>query len=219
KLIKAEISSLLVRGYDPDDIFILAPSVKSKSERNPIKRIANMLSEELKIPIFVPTNDDSALDKDILANKITFSSFHQAKGLERRAVFIIGFDESYFTYYAVNEPGNICPNALYVALTRAKEYLSIYHIDNKKFMNFIRTDKLSYYAQIRGNLHSVKKDIRFIPTTVAAIELTRHLASTILSDCMDLISYKNIREPGQSLSISNKVEQRNPFDDITFEDV
>ena len=67
------------------------------------------------------------MDDDLIKNKVVFSSFHQTKGLERKVVFVFGFDKSYFTFYDPDHPWYHCPNVLYVALTRAKEHLVLFH--------------------------------------------------------------------------------------------
>ena len=111
--------------YDYSDIFILAPSVKSQN--NPIRKFANYISDVLKIPIYIPMSDEEKLDMDVIKGKITFSTFHQVKGLERKVVMVFGFDDSYFKYYKTNHNVDICPNEIYLASTRATDILYVYH--------------------------------------------------------------------------------------------
>ena len=49
--------------YSYDNILILAPSVKS--ERSPIRSLANLLSK-FNIPIYVPNNDEEKILDDIM---------------------------------------------------------------------------------------------------------------------------------------------------------
>jgi len=131
--------------YKPDDIFILAPSVRSKD--SPSRILENSIKKNFPtINIHVPISDDEKIDKDILKNKLTFCSYHQSKGLERKIVIVFGIDSSYFEYYKFNVNKNICPNEIYVALTRATEQLILIHSDNKEYINFIDKDKLKDYT-------------------------------------------------------------------------
>ena len=106
--------------YEPEEIFILCPSLKGKHT----KRLENILVKE-GIQCFYPTSDDSKLDDDIIKGKIVFCTFHQSKGRERKCVVVYNFDMSYFTFYARDFNPEVCPNTLYVALTRASEQLIV----------------------------------------------------------------------------------------------
>jgi ATP-dependent exoDNAse (exonuclease V) beta subunit len=130
--------------YEFQDIFILAPSVKS--DKTPIKSLANKLSIFHNIPIYIPNSDDEILDDDIIKNKILFSSYHQAKGLERKIVIIYSFDSSYFEYYNKNADKSKCTNEIYVALTRAKERLTVIHDYKYNFLNFLDIDNIEKYC-------------------------------------------------------------------------
>ena len=78
------------------------------------------------------TEDTNSDIKDINDDKIVFTTFHKAKGRERKLVIIFNFDESYFYYYnkeffkqCIDSEGNVdnsslnCPNEIYVACTRS----------------------------------------------------------------------------------------------------
>ena len=108
--------------YNPDDFFVLAGSIRT--DRSPTKKLENILVEE-NIPCYYSISDDKILDEDIIKGKIVFSTFHQAKGRERKIVFIYGFDSDYFNFFGKELDPNICPETLYVAATRAKEYLCL----------------------------------------------------------------------------------------------
>ena len=70
-----EVNNYLDMGYNYEDFFILAPSVKGGAKFDPpIRQLANLLSEQ-GIPIYVPNSDDIELDKKELIGKIVFSSF------------------------------------------------------------------------------------------------------------------------------------------------
>lgn len=112
------------KGVRPDDIFVLAGSIKPKSltSNTPLRTLENRLVLN-NVVVHTPNNDESNVDDNVAAGKVTFSSFHQCKGLERRFVFVMGFDASYFEYMAKELDPKVCPCALYVAATRATEML------------------------------------------------------------------------------------------------
>jgi len=133
------IKELLSKGYKPDDIFILAPTIKG-TDNNPIKRLENELVN-VNIPVYYSRSDDDGLDEEIIKNKVTFTTFHQSKGRERKIVIIYGFDSSYMDFFKKNADPNICPSELYVAVTRAKEILILIDNESKNPLPFL---KLNY---------------------------------------------------------------------------
>lgn len=130
--IGGEIISILQLGLaQPSDIFILTASLKSKNPKVPIRQLENYLVEN-EVPVYVPTNEDAHLNPSVIEGKITFSTFHQCKGLERRIAIVFGFEMNYFVYYARDADPYICPNTLYVAATRAQDLLCIIGEDESK---------------------------------------------------------------------------------------
>lgn len=122
RMVVGQISNLLKNGSDYDDFYILAGSIKGSF----IKVIENMLVER-DIPCYLSTMENNdQLDKRITHKKVVFSTFHSVKGKQRKHVFVVGFNESYFTYYARNLPMDICPNTLYVGCTRATDKLFVF---------------------------------------------------------------------------------------------
>lgn len=117
------IKEQLNKGYLPGDIFVLCPTLNGNA-RSPVRLLENMIAMD-NIPCYYPTTDDSVLDKEVIQNKVVFSSFHQSKGRERKIVIVTGFDANYFKYFAKDVPTTVCPDALYVAVTRAKEKLVV----------------------------------------------------------------------------------------------
>jgi superfamily I DNA/RNA helicase len=73
-IISSEIISLIARGFNPSDIFILTPSVKSKPVtilENKLKTIAPYIN------IFVTHNDETNISEDMIKDKLVFTTFHQ----------------------------------------------------------------------------------------------------------------------------------------------
>lgn len=175
--------------YDPEDIFILAPSVKTSNSNNPLTEIENFIVKELKKLVYIPLSDETELDEEIIKNKLVFSSFHQSKGLERKVVICYNIDNSYFEYHAKEYSSDTCPNTIYVALSRATERLIIFHDKKKKFMPFINKTNLlnkknvklyDYYSKFENSdninklkeiqqkkkIHQVTNFIKFLPQIV-----------------------------------------------------
>lgn len=120
KIIAHRILEKLADGFKPDDIFILAASVKSPN--SPLKMVENILVSK-GVPCYTPMNETSSIKSSVIKNKVIFASFHQSKGRERKLVIVYGFDNSYFQYYNRDVDPKVCPSTLYVAATRATDTL------------------------------------------------------------------------------------------------
>ena len=122
KIIGFKIVDLIKSGQlKPDDIFILAPSVKSPKFEY-VKYLENILVGN-NIPCYAPTSETTSVNRETIKNKVIFSSYHQSKGRERKLIVVFGFDDDYFKYFAREIDPEICPSTLYVAATRATETL------------------------------------------------------------------------------------------------
>lgn len=137
-IVKELLNFYIAKGYQYKDIFVLAPSIQS--DLSPIKTFANTLSEYHGVPIFMPTSDGEKLDNNNIKNKLVFATFHQVKGLERKCTIIFGFDNSYYYYYNPDADKSVCPNEIYVGLTRCTERMTIIHHYKRNFINFINND-------------------------------------------------------------------------------
>jgi hypothetical protein len=58
-------------------------------------------------------------------------------------VLVFGFDSSYFYYYKQDVCKQICPNEIYVGLTRCSERLTIFHHYKKSWLDFINPKAIS----------------------------------------------------------------------------
>lgn len=197
----------LIIKYGPENIFILAPSLRTiangiregQSRKNDIQYLENEIKKRLKhTDIHVPISDDETLDDDIIRGKLVFSTFHQAKGLERKAVVVFNFDESYTNFFNRKADKYVCPNELYVATTRAKECLVLLHNERNNFLPFLRLEKLPELVEcnnIEFLMNKIKNEKRqqnneYNTRNYAVTNLLRHVPENIISQCMNIIQYK-----------------------------
>jgi len=160
--------------YKPDDIMLLAPSIKSI--KCPIRKVTNSLSDKFKIPIFVPMSDESAPVTNILAGKIACLTFHQAKGLERKVVFVFGANQDYFKYIGKDENENKCPNTIYVGLTRGIEKLYVVASADSGVPKFV--NELAMLAYMSGSEKAILK--YFGPAKPKTVKPRKYRVSDIL---------------------------------------
>jgi superfamily I DNA/RNA helicase len=105
--------------YGPDNTAILVPSMKIAYVRD----LSNSLLEKHRILNSPSVSDDTRIDPDIIRGKVAISTYHQFKGSERDLVVIFGADSKYFET-GRSLPDDRCPNAVFVALTRARKQVS-----------------------------------------------------------------------------------------------
>jgi hypothetical protein len=113
--------------YLASDIFILSNTIKrSPSSRypNPINMIVNTISKK-GIDVYMSLSDNGTIDLEGIKKKVVVSTYHQAKGLERKIVFVLGLDTFIPTKLRYNnlEGAKEC---VYVALTRVIHKMYIY---------------------------------------------------------------------------------------------
>jgi len=152
RFVVAIITRLLAEGDKPEDIFILGASVKGAKSN--IRKMENALVER-GIPCYVPMFEDTKIDDRVIAGKIVFSTFHTVKGRQRKYVFLMGFDNTYFDYYARNMNPDVCPNTLYVGCTRATH--GLYLLENDQYS----TDQPLHFLQLTHHEMKQKSYISF----------------------------------------------------------
>lgn len=193
------------QGYTYDDFFILAPSIRSAM--SPVRQFANLLTEK-NIPLFCPTSDTESLDNDVIRGKLVLSSFHQVKGLERKIVIVYNFENSYFKFCDRNGNQSVCPNPIYVALTRALEHLVVLHHYKNDFLPFLEVSKLDKYCDVIYEEELGEQNNNDCQTrSILVTDLTRNLNQNIIYECMKLIEVIQIRKAGKPIKIKQKVIQ------------
>lgn len=205
-----EVMYYLNQGYKYEEIFIIAPSIKAGSGNSPVRRLANALSMA-GIPIFAPASDDDKLDEDVCRGKLVFASFHQVKGLERKAVIIFNFDASYFKYYSKDSDPKICPNEIYVALTRTKERLTMFHHVGNDVLHFLDINHkyIDYECKVfeYNSDNFRQKSAIEKPQELAVTQLISHMSESTIARAMEFFTITRIRNKASIIKINSKTEQ------------
>lgn len=199
RILVANIHKLLAKGDRLDDFYILSGSPKGSF----VKQLENMLVEQ-NIPCYLSTMDHQELDNRTMEGKVVFATFHAVKGRQRKHVFVLGFNESYFTYYARSLPTDVCPNTLYVACTRATD--SLYVFENSEEDGPLPFLKMSHstmlkpeigYVQFQGlsqGLKRVKKESKEIQKwSTTPTELLKFLSESALDTISPIVDKMFIR--------------------------
>jgi len=197
----------------PEDIFVLAPSIRSVKEKHPVNMLENLLVKKYGIPCYVPTSDDDTLKDKIMKGKVVFSSFHQSKGLERKIVFVMSFSMSFYFSFS-DAPKDVCPPVLYVAATRAMK--SLYVCGEGAQTGPLPF--LKYGALANKNVEKVIVSLQKKGDTPPAsppgdkerprrvTDLIRFLPEQVLMTIIDLCKMKIIRAPYTNIKIDATVE-------------
>ena len=153
------IKRILEEGDLPSDIFILGGSVKGTNSN--IRKLENLLVEN-DIPCHIPMFETGTVDERIIDGKIVFSTFHSVKGRQRKYVFVMGFDNSYFSIYARTLDKNICPNTLYVGCTRATHKVFLLENNSHSTDRPLPFLKMNHYEMIATDYI----DFKGLPQTI-----------------------------------------------------
>lgn len=204
KLFSRYIAPILQK-YKPEDIFVLAPSIR---EKTPVKNLANFISEKEKIMLYVPNSDDEPFDEEAARNKIAFSSFHQSKGRERKCVILFGIDSTFVKFYCRGKIPNRCPNSIYVALTRAKEFMLILHNSSYDFLNFCDPRLIKDYANCISvgyikDPQEVNPEPPKIPSSVT--NLLRHQPNELMDKSYESLEEMTLIEPTETIVTPDKL--------------
>jgi hypothetical protein len=211
-------------GLKEEDFFILSPSVKTE---NPYKKLENFLvSHGLKC--MTPISDDAKLDDKIINNKIVFTTYHQAKGRERKVVILYSFDNSQFKYYLKEENPLICPNILYVGVTRAMYKLILLQDSKFKSLDFLNLNvpNISQHVNIY-NIDNIKINYNQMDLTYdhehksTVTDLIKFIDSYIMDNIILLMEniFITIIEKNIVVDVPCKISIIDNYGKETFEDV
>ena len=186
------------------DVFILAPSLKVADNLTPVRRLANTLTK-LNIPLHVPNSDEEKIDQDMIAGKLTFSTFHQAKGLERAHVIVFGFDAAYYQFFNRHADPTICSNELYVAMTRSSGHLILLHHNASDYLPFLNISELTKYANV--SIMNPLKLTNMQPkpkATISVTNLIKHIDSQTLYDVYSSLTITSGKS-ASAIQIAHKI--------------
>lgn len=210
-----EIKHYLQIGYQPHEIFVLAPSVKNA--KSPIRQLENDIKSLLRdIPVYVPVSDEEKLDQQVLKNKLVFSTFHQAKGLERKVVIVFNFDASYFQYFNKHRNPYECPNELYVAATRARDHLILLHHYQNDFLPFINREQLQHTTRMTYHYKLYIRDSKKEKNRETSVtDLVKHLTLDTIDNCLQYLTLKRIRKKSDKIHIKSKTRQKYGYENVS----
>ncbi|KAI2469585.1 P-loop containing nucleoside triphosphate hydrolase protein [Annulohypoxylon bovei var. microspora] len=206
----------LIRKYGPERTAILAPSLRGNA---PLASLTNLLTERYEMPVAVSVSDDVQLDDDVIDKKVCASTYHQFKGNQRDLVIVYGADNGYFKFMGRDLPDDRCPNATYVAITRARKQLVILHHNSNQPMPFIRLPKLGNTATFIST-EKMKRQPQagrplqlglLLPKNVWVSDMARHVRDELLESIVNnhvdithvsprLPESEHIRAPGKVLT-------------------
>lgn len=185
-----------LKKYLVDDIMILSRTLKSPD--CPARVLANFLSSEDNIPIYLKANDsnDSKNDDKYMQNKILFTTFCSAKGLERKVVIIIGFD-LFFPWDDVPQ----CPNDIYVACSRNIEKLVLLHNYKNDYLPYLERKYLKEVCHWKENVElDVQENLPSVQT-MSVSGLISHLPTYVIHEAGKFFTRKRISPSQEYINI------------------
>ena len=200
------------RELRPSDIFVLSPSIRAgrASTPTPYNLLENLLVEAGH-PCFSSTSDDARLDEEVIRDKVVFSTFHSVKGLERKVVVVYSFSQKYFEFFAKSADYSrqrTCPNALYVALTRATHALHLVGEDTEGgALPFLTTLTQTPYLQVQtiGTLQKRQGGAASGWSSATVTRLTRFLTEASIAEAMRFVRTAVVQEPTHSIPLPLRV--------------
>lgn len=193
----------------PTDIIVLAPSVRGVS---PAIYLANALALR-GVPVFRSDSDVSDIAPEVAQGKVLICTYHQAKGIERKASVVLGFDQNYHLFNAkVAKPPTAASNPQYVAATRALEHLILIHEYRSAPLPFVDLDTITdscELVEVRPMAVEEPKPPRKIPT-FSVTALCRNLSETLITACLERLDVHLLSTPafGVQPSPPTEIEDR-----------
>jgi hypothetical protein len=196
KFIITRIKQLMAEGASPADFFVLGASVKGAGSH--IRKIENVLVRD-NIPCHVPMNETERTEDKVINGKVVFCTFHSVKGRQRKYVFVVGFDNSYFKFYNKNMSDLECPNTLYVGTTRATHGLCVIENDGHhgfdRPLRFLKENhhglKSLDYVDFKGIPQLIFKESEMVRNTehsiVTPTELIRFISESVMEEVIPIL--------------------------------
>jgi len=176
------------------DFFVLSGSTRIKD----VRLLENTLVE-MGIPCYLPSFEDDKIDDRVIEGKVVFSTFHSVKGRQRKYVFVLGFDNSYFEYLGRDLCPDECPSTLYVACTRATHGLYLIErndgLDNRP-LKFLKANHIQMqnepFMKFNGIPQTLfpeppKRQTQVVTRNVTPTELIRFIPEDILDEIIPVL--------------------------------
>lgn len=182
----------LLGQYRPDQIMVLAPSVRTDSYGT--RTLAELLSEQRRVPLFITHKRLTEVSPELLEGKLVISSFHQSKGDERDCVVVLGADlrHAKMRGYPERDGHPDVDNALHVALTRVREKLVLFVDAKMPPYPSVNCNTLAAYCDIQ--LECEQQPQELAPTELRMIERS-------VSWAVEFATEETLEALGQSITI------------------
>lgn len=198
----------MIDKYGYENIFIVSNSVRSG--KSPLRNIANKMSEA-GIPIYVPQSDDADIDSKVIEGKLVFTTYNQTKGLERECVIVFNIDE--WNPHKGTEP----PNAIYVAMTRAKTQLVLFHSNNSNYANFMKRNEIPKYSELKV-IGKYKPDevrpVKDLPAVPVA-QLIEYLTGAVIDKACSYFTTKSGNDNCGTVSIPTTIINGDLYEEVS----
>ncbi|TGZ81131.1 P-loop containing nucleoside triphosphate hydrolase protein [Ascodesmis nigricans] len=191
------IDKMKTENLQPDEIMILSPSVRNNQT---VRQIVNFLAFN-RIPVSVPDSDHAESNHQAAKGKILATTYHQSKGLERKVVFVLGFDGNYPVYYGSAATERLTSQLL-VAVTRASEQLYMVADGKAEPFKWISETKLESYCNIQvigaKCTQSPPKDTtrKLKDKKINITGLLYYIPNRTLTECFSYLSLELVHPPG-----------------------
>lgn len=175
------------RKYGHDNVQVLVASVKSRN--SPVRKLAETMSH---IPHYICAEGEIPNPKNI-AGKLVFRTFASCKGLQCKCIVLIGYDETYFSFYEKQWQNQLCvPNILSVAATRAIDELVII-AEGKHALRTIELNTLRRHVTVLGK-YPERKPTKAIggPQKISVTDFVKHKHIDIIEAATELLLIEQV---------------------------
>jgi hypothetical protein len=183
----------------PHEILILAPSTRKDTK---VTNLCNLLSKD-GVPIYVGDRESG----ESMAGKLVVSTIHAIKGDERPVVMLVGFDDSILPKMLTS---NINANSvIYVALTRAKEELLIFHHYTNAFI--VPRTVIEQYCDFTAVSPPKKNYLNRLAkpsATKSVTDIVKFLSNDKIVECMKWVRVTQIQKPTAESRTQNTVPSK-----------
>src|SRR4029078_1926301 len=123
--------------------------------------------------------------------------------------------QSYFKLYKKNYDVNVCPNEIYVAVTRSLECVSLLHHCESDYLSFIDKKLLNECCNV-----IIKRKLKIISISdknrrIGVTDLVRHLSYNNKNKAMSYIKMNIINQKEEFIEIPIKTQQNELYESVS----